>query len=361
MARAKLCYAVAVDWEVHEASRVDPALFDPVVRIDGGVPGLTRPFRVVRSYLGPQGTYAERFVLTDPGGRERSDSVVRRIQLEGQMRQNRFSSALRGVWLDSDEEHHLTFYLDDEPMGSVPVFVEAHARRDGEVPTADRFASALARGDGLTVTVPQADGDNREVTVWFVDAGDRVYVVTGPGEQQVPGLSTTDTVRVAVGDGGAGPQPVEAIADVRVVPPGNAAYHDFARRVLDGGVSLEGRGDPPDPREALRRWAQTCQLVELTPRLGRGAQPAVEVVAPPDRTAPAAAPGGPQPFRKQADRPNPDASGHGRGDVHVEPRIDQQVYDQLIAEGKSERLARSKAKAAYVRAEKQRLVGEHSA
>lgn len=361
MARAKLCHAVAVDCEVHEASRVDHALFDPVVRIDGDVPGLTRPFRVVRYYLGPQGAYAERFVLRDPGGRERSSSVVGRIQLEGQMRQNRFSSTLRGVWLDSDEEHHLTFYLDDEPMGSVPVFVEADARRDGEVPAADRLASALAQGDVLTVTVAQADGDSREDTVWFVNAGDRVYVVTGPGEQQVPELSTTDTVRVAVRDGGAGPQPVEAIADVRLVPPGNATYHDFARRVLDGGVNLVGRVEPPDPREALRRWAQTCQLVELTPRLGRGAQPAVGVAAPPGRTAPAAAPGGQQSFSKQAGRPNADSSDHGRGDVQVEPRVDQQVYDQLIAEGKSERLARSKAKAAYVRAEKQRLVGEHSA
>jgi NADH-quinone oxidoreductase subunit I len=47
-------------------------------------------------------------------------------------------------------------------------------------------------------------------------------------------------------------------------------------------------------------------------------------------------------------------------DVHVEGtgEIDQETFDKLIAEGKSERIARSKAKAAWVRKEKQRLIDE---
>lgn len=44
-----------------------------------------------------------------------------------------------------------------------------------------------------------------------------------------------------------------------------------------------------------------------------------------------------------------------------EVQIDQEVYDRLIAEGKSERIARSKAKAAWVRKEKQRLLEEGGA
>ena len=38
----------------------------------------------------------------------------------------------------------------------------------------------------------------------------------------------------------------------------------------------------------------------------------------------------------------------------------QEVFDQLIAEGKSERVARAKAKAAYVRAEKARIRAERA-
>ncbi|MEE8600959.1 NuoI/complex I 23 kDa subunit family protein [Euzebya tangerina] len=44
--------------------------------------------------------------------------------------------------------------------------------------------------------------------------------------------------------------------------------------------------------------------------------------------------------------------------IHVEAQIDQDVFDKLVAEGKSERVARAKAKAAYVRAEKKRQADE---
>jgi len=48
-----------------------------------------------------------------------------------------------------------------------------------------------------------------------------------------------------------------------------------------------------------------------------------------------------------------------KAEVHVEGgQVDQETYDQLIAEGKSERIARSKAKAAWVRKEKARLAAE---
>jgi len=47
-------------------------------------------------------------------------------------------------------------------------------------------------------------------------------------------------------------------------------------------------------------------------------------------------------------------------EIHVEAEVDQSVFDQLIAEGKSERVARAKAKAAYVRAEKARIRAERA-
>jgi NADH-quinone oxidoreductase subunit I len=59
----------------------------------------------------------------------------------------------------------------------------------------------------------------------------------------------------------------------------------------------------------------------------------------------------------------PAAGGATRlADVHVEGgAIDQETYDQLIAEGKGERIARAKAKAAWVRKEKQRIIDEGGA
>ena len=45
-------------------------------------------------------------------------------------------------------------------------------------------------------------------------------------------------------------------------------------------------------------------------------------------------------------------------EVEGEPQVDQEVFDSLVAEGKSERMARSKAKAAWVKAEKQKLLDQ---
>ncbi|MGA0830922.1 MAG: NuoI/complex I 23 kDa subunit family protein [Nitriliruptoraceae bacterium] len=80
--------------------------------------------------------------------------------------------------------------------------------------------------------------------------------------------------------------------------------------------------------------------------------PVVEEAAEAATEAPAAAP---------ATAP---ADGPARlADVHVESsgEIDQETYDRLIAEGKGERIARAKAKAAWVRQQKQRMLEEGGA
>jgi NADH-quinone oxidoreductase subunit I len=78
--------------------------------------------------------------------------------------------------------------------------------------------------------------------------------------------------------------------------------------------------------------------------------PAPEVAATADATASSEA---------EAEAP---AAKPKLSDVHVEGagEIDQEVFDQLIAEGKSERIARSKAKAAWVKKRKQQLLDEES-
>jgi NADH-quinone oxidoreductase subunit I len=63
-----------------------------------------------------------------------------------------------------------------------------------------------------------------------------------------------------------------------------------------------------------------------------------------------------------ADAPAEAAAKPKEAEVHVEAgQIDQETYDALIAEGKPERMARAKAKAAYVKKEKARLRAEAAA
>jgi NADH-quinone oxidoreductase subunit I len=93
---------------------------------------------------------------------------------------------------------------------------------------------------------------------------------------------------------------------------------------------------------AAARKAAEAEAVKTAPVAGGTADTPVAAAA-------AARAGGSAAARKPAD------------DIHVEAQIDQAVFDQLIAEGKSERVARAKAKAAYVRKEKARILAERGA
>jgi NADH-quinone oxidoreductase subunit I len=119
-------------------------------------------------------------------------------------------------------------------------------------------------------------------------------------------------------------------------------------------------------QDKLRAWADT---VPPPPMLDEGADVPVEVTDAIDKArqeleaaaakqqqqaapAPAAVAAGDAPAAAKAAEPEFEVKAG---------EIDQETYDQLIAEGKSERMARSKAKAAYVKKEKARLKAEWEA
>ncbi|HEX2029413.1 MAG TPA: NADH-quinone oxidoreductase subunit I [Nitriliruptorales bacterium] len=67
-----------------------------------------------------------------------------------------------------------------------------------------------------------------------------------------------------------------------------------------------------------------------------------------------------------AQQPRPGAPAGGgpaavEEEIEVEAEVDEEVYRALIAEGKSERVARARAKAAFVRREKARILAERQA
>jgi NADH-quinone oxidoreductase subunit I len=122
--------------------------------------------------------------------------------------------------------------------------------------------------------------------------------------------------------------------------------------------------------DRLREWMDT---VPPPPPLDSGADAPAEVAdaiaakqkeldaardAAAEQEAAAAAPAE---EKKAAPRAKAGGGGTGVADVHVEgagEQLDQEVYDSLIAEGKSERMARAKAKAAWVRAQKKAKLAE---
>jgi NADH-quinone oxidoreductase subunit I len=117
-------------------------------------------------------------------------------------------------------------------------------------------------------------------------------------------------------------------------------------------------------KEQLRKWMDT---VPPPPELEYGAELPKEIEqgleAARKKAAQRAAAAAPAPAAAAGAAPAAAAAAPAKArrpedDIHVEAQIDQAVFDRLVAEGKSERVARAQAKAAYVRAEKKRILAE---
>ncbi|MBW3601870.1 MAG: hypothetical protein KY434_04115 [Actinobacteria bacterium] len=268
MARADLHTALVLDAEIHEASLVDPSLLDPVVRVDGGLPGVARPLVVVREYQGPQGVYVEEFSLRAPDGTELHHHGPARVELSGEMFHDRFETVVRGLPIDAPDDHRVVFTIDDEEVGGVPVFVEAGLGGDPRVAAEETFKKALAKGAVLWVTLPGPDGAERSQGVWFVESDGKVYVLTGPGEQRVAGLEHAERVQLTARSKDARSKVAAVPARVRTVSPDDPLFDTVGRAGLGRRLNL------PDGDGALQRWKEQCTLVELTPQF-RGADAGV--------------------------------------------------------------------------------------
>lgn len=343
MARAALHNALVLDRDIFEASKVDGNLLDPVVRVDGGLPGIARPIAVIRDYQGPQGAQVEYFVLHDSSGREVLRSDTRRIDLRGQMFEDRFVDVLRHVRIERGDEHQMTFIVNDHEVATIPVFVESGMGGDPAVAAKETFNKALSKGAVVWLTVPRPKGDPHVQAAWYVWTDGKLYVFTGRTEQQIPGLTEASSVTVTARSKDLRSRVSEIPAQVAIIPTDSERFDAVARMGLGRRLNL------PDGDGALERWETNCTLVELTPDFG-------------EERAAAAGPGATTTSDGQAaaaEQAEGDKGGAAASEeIHVEAQVDQAVYDQLIAEGKSERIARAKAKAAYVRAEKARIRAE---
>lgn len=363
MARADLHYALVLDREIYEASQVDPDLLDPVVRLEGGLPGPARPVAVLRQYQGPQGYYREQFTLTDPDGHELYRSPPRRISLEGEFSEDGFRTLVEDLILSESGEHTARFFIDGDEAGSVPVFVEAGHGGSLRTMVQETFGAALKKGDIMWVTLPgrgdrrtgvqlfrgvlkgrdRSPQTTRSQAIWFVWDNDTVYVLDGPDdptEQHVPGLAHSREVELTVRSKDIRSAVAQVSASVRRVPTDSDEWDHIANKMLSARLNVA------DEDEALARWRRQCHILALTPQFGADDAARTDVEAPAMAAAGAAGGG--------------ESNGAGSDGGSSEPKlesvqIDQETYDQLIAEGKSERVATAKAKAAWARKEKSRL------
>jgi ADP-ribose pyrophosphatase YjhB (NUDIX family) len=123
---------------------------------------------------------------------------------------------------------------------------------------ADLIADATRRAGLMWLSVP---GQDRPCPAWHVWGAGVAYLVTGPGEQPLPGLAGADVVGVTVTAGSSG-QLVTWQARAHRVEPGSREW-DAAARLLAPSRLNGSLGHPQTP--PAQRWAATGAVYGLTP------------------------------------------------------------------------------------------------
>jgi hypothetical protein len=122
------------------------------------------------------------------------------------------------------------------------------------VPPTDLVAE-LAKKSGL-VWVAYA---GRTKAVWHEWVGDAVCVVSGGGEQSLPGIADEQVVTLLLRSKGTRALAAQVQARVEVVAPGSEHWDIVTTALRAGRLNL------PDTTHAIDRWARESVVVRLVP------------------------------------------------------------------------------------------------
>ena len=256
MSRVKLLSGMAYDLDTYTSTGVA----DPVLRVLGELPGGSEPFALNRVYKGPQGAYEEVVVIAAPDGEVIWESTPRLRELRGEMFEDLFRQEVREpVPVSSSAEHTVAFYLDGQLVARVPLFITAPESVQAAGVLLEASETALKKGAICWLTIPQADGPELTRPAWYVQQGQRLFVLKGPKEQELPGLEHAREVTLTV-------KSKDVKATIGAMPAAVRVVTDEAEFERVAAMGMGTRLNLTDGEAALQRWKDTCTLVELTPR-----------------------------------------------------------------------------------------------
>lgn len=156
--------------------------------------------------------------------------------------------------------------------------------------TTELVAEAVKKAGIAWIAVP----GTRPLGLWVLPLDGALIVLSGPGEQQAPGLAEAGTAEIRLrGDSGG----LIVIAEARVerLAPGTPEWAEVTPQLAAKRLNAKGSAE-----EQVARWAETgCAVVRLTPTespaVSRPDLPTGSGAATP-RETPARVPA-PQPFR----------------------------------------------------------------
>lgn len=341
-ARAQLVTGPTVVPVDADASPADTSTSDDAPRLEvDGLPGLAQPFVVRRAYTGSSGRVVEHVAVLDPDGQEVARSTGRPLTLHGPETPSETASRFDGIAVADPRPLTVVCRVDDVEVGRVDLAVAAPGGGDLAVATKATLEQALKKGTILWVAADDPPGPTRPA--WFVVNDGRVYLLTGPGEQDLVGLPDARRARIYVRSKDVRSLVGDVPADVERVPADDPRFERFLSTALTKRLNL------PDGDAAADRWRREATLLELTPRLPGLEPPARTPIAPAEKPSDDTSDTGAEARDATADAAKGEAASTAEGEAPPADDIDREVYEQLIAEGKDERVARSKAKAAMVK------------
>jgi hypothetical protein len=104
-----------------------------------------------------------------------------------------------------------------------------------------------------------AVGDAPARALWCLPADDALWVVSGPGEQEMPGLATHTHARVTM-RGDHGGRVVTWPVVVAMIEPGSEQWEQVVPQLAGKRLNAAGTAE-----EVAARWAAECTVSRLTP------------------------------------------------------------------------------------------------
>ena len=229
------------------------------------------PFVISRTLTGPGGTYVDACDVLDADGK-RLGLYERRFELDGESKPRTLVNQVRNLRFDSPGIYVVQYSVFDDVIGNFSFrVVQQDAPATGIVPGA--LDASLAKSTLCWIAfgdpVPAAEGWNpvkeprylarKEWPVWYGYEDGRVYVLVGPKEQEIPGLTEATAVRVIARSKDKQSRVADVECGVDVLEK-DATWDRIARDLLVGR-----RLNLKDGEGAVERWKKECEIVALTP------------------------------------------------------------------------------------------------
>ncbi|MBW3562245.1 MAG: hypothetical protein KY437_07085 [Actinobacteria bacterium] len=258
MLNVELLSAVVFD---HDTWDQETGTIDPAIVARGELPARARPFVVDRVYRAPAGHYDESFAIIDQHGQVVYQHEYARIVLRGEMFEDRYRDTVRAnPVFSSADEHTMVFLVSDQEVGRIPIFVDAPDSAKAAGVMNDVLSSTLKKSAIIWLTIPQPDGSTVTRPAWFVYQDGKVFVLTGPDEQDLTNIDRAEQVELTARSKDVRAAVGTVPAVVRVVDNDSDEFAQIAEAGLSTRLNLE------DGHDALERWRSTCTMVELTPQ-----------------------------------------------------------------------------------------------